>query len=237
MPTSTTLPVEVVERIIDLSSNDPRTLSTFSLSCHTFLPRSRRHLFVSIRIRSFEQIRSASAFLDKRPWLPPLVRQVKISACSPGPSSAPAALLTVVPLPLLTRLPNLCHWTMAQEWYISKGDTLAGVLSFNRQALTGFQQYTAHIHTLTVRGLQFSSCADMGRFLLAFPNVKTLYCDSCHITNERRNATDDLIRQRLARRVQLKHVTVRLVQLSKDGSTLTQIWTPSDISLNRPQSS
>ncbi|TBU56148.1 WD40 repeat-like protein [Dichomitus squalens] len=227
MSTCARLPVEVIERIIDSSADDPRTLSTFSLCCRTLLPRSRRHLFVRICIRTFEQMYSVSAFLQSRPWLTPLVGQVKISACSPGPSSAPAALLAVVPLPLLTRLPNLRHWTMAQEWFISKGDMLAGVLSFNRHALAGFEQYGTRIHKLTIRGLQFSTCADMGRFLLAFPNVQSLHCDSCSITRERYGAADHLVRQRLAAKLRLKPLTIsastgkRVVDLPAEISQAT----------------
>ena len=115
------LPLEVSEAVIDQSSDDTASLRNLSLTCATFLPRSRYHLFSSICIRTVEQMESSRDFLDAHSWLLPLVRKVILSFVYEGKGKVRPNVkfstwnvrgLDVVPVDFLTRLPNLHAWTM-----------------------------------------------------------------------------------------------------------------------------
>ncbi|TBU40895.1 WD40-repeat-containing domain protein [Dichomitus squalens] len=207
----TLLPVDVIEDIIDMSSNDLWTLCNFSLSCRALLDRSRRHIFVHIYIRRKDQLENLSEFLDARPWLPPLIKQVTIS-----PGDYPE-LLGVVPLPLFTRLPNLHYWGL-KDTYSEDRFTLV----MHRSALLGLRAHGTHINCLTISGVFFPSCADLGRFLLAFPRVQDLTCISCS-GGGKSSAADTVIRQRLAETVHYKRLTIRGVTDRRAATFLTEI--------------
>ena len=163
------VPVEVFDPIIDQASDHSCSLRAISLTCRTFLPRARYHLFHRIIIRTSEQMCSVPAFLRERPWLLPLVRVVKFDAYR-GNSLYPHEIIGVVPVPLLTKLPNLCRF----ELYLRFDN---GSLSLSRLTLCALPKYSAPVRHLELFGVRFSSIDDLMRYLSAFPNLSRLTCN------------------------------------------------------------
>ena len=199
------LPVEIAENIIDFLNEDSTTLSTFSLSCRALLPRSRLHLFAHIRISTIEQMRSASQFLDGRPWLHQLVQRVTTTTELGG--RAPYATLEVVPIPLLKRLPNLYEWRIIDT---CTDEAAKRQYSPHPLTLSGFRHHGIKIQCLTINGLEFPSIADLGRLLLAFPGLRRFQCQGCKNNGKvPKKPVDKVLRRRLIPQFRLlKHLVV-----------------------------
>ncbi|KAI1783191.1 hypothetical protein LXA43DRAFT_1047688, partial [Ganoderma leucocontextum] len=106
-------PVEIFEEIIDQSSDRDGSLCRFSLTCHAFLPRARLNLFFHIHIGHKEKLESVPAFLQARPWLPPLVHSVTIRDYA---MRYAFMLLAVIPSRLISMLPSLRSIEYALDW-------------------------------------------------------------------------------------------------------------------------
>ena len=198
------LPLEVSEAVIDQSSDDTASLRNLSLTCATFLPRSRYHLFSSICVRTVEQMESSRDFLDAHPGLLPLVRRVTLSIVSVNEEPDFKSMwwnvrgLDVVPVDFLTRLPNVHAWTM--ETGDEKRASLslhhsalsihhsalslhrAGVsfyrlaLSLHRSALSLYRRYSSHIQRLDLCNIYFDRLSDFSGLISAFTSIHTLIC-------------------------------------------------------------
>ncbi|TBU33301.1 hypothetical protein BD311DRAFT_622852, partial [Dichomitus squalens] len=70
------LPMEVLERVIDYCSGIPYTLCNLTLTCRQLLPRSRYHLFASIMIKGadLERLYSFCDVLNAQPKLRLFIR-------------------------------------------------------------------------------------------------------------------------------------------------------------------
>ncbi|KAI1785428.1 hypothetical protein LXA43DRAFT_847041, partial [Ganoderma leucocontextum] len=103
-------PVEVQEHVIDRSAVDVLTLRNCALTCRVWLPRSRLHLFSTIRISTQEDIYSFCDLLDAEPDRRMMVRSITMVAnvCEKRSS----CLLETFPVQLLSRLPNLRGWAL-----------------------------------------------------------------------------------------------------------------------------
>ncbi len=73
------LPIDALEGVINQASDDTASLRSLSLTCSSFLPRARYHLFSGVRIATVQQLESSAEFLDSRLWLAPLIRIVMLS--------------------------------------------------------------------------------------------------------------------------------------------------------------
>ncbi len=174
------LPIEVSEAVIDQASDDNESLCNLALTCVSFLPRSRYHLFSSIRIWDVEQMKSSRDFLDAHPWLLPLIHKVTISAEESVDHDKPNPhLLDIVPVHLLTRLPNLRVWTMGPS---SAGE---GWLSLHRSALSVYRRYSSHIQSLELSDISFHRFSDFTGLVSAFTSIHTFTCDTIGLLRER----------------------------------------------------
>ena len=169
-PNRYVIPIEVFEAVVDQACDHLRSLRAISLTCRTFLPRARVHIFHHIHIKSKEQIHSIPVFFHERLWLLPLVRYITISSDSPTDWQHPNRLLEVVPVPLFTQLPNLCHLRL-----IGIGGERR-VLSLSRLTLSALRIYSAPVRQLELDGVVFPSVDDLMRYLSAFPNLSHLLC-------------------------------------------------------------
>ena len=111
---------------------------------------------------------SVPAFLRERPWLLPLVRVVKFKSNWDYPLNS-HEIVGVVPVPLLTKLPNLCRFELSQIHYKPS-------LSLSRLTLCAFHKYSAPVRHLELDGVTFSTIEDLMRYLSAFPNLSHLEC-------------------------------------------------------------
>ena len=160
-------PIEVFETIIDQASDHHRSLRNISLICRTFLPRVQRHLFHCIVIKTKEQMHSVPAFLQERPWLLRLVRVVRLTASTS--QRYPYGWLEVVPVPLLTQLPNLRRFDLRSSHHPTSQP-----LSPSRFTLSALRVYSAPIQHLELSGVTFLCIDDLMRYVSAFTNLSHL---------------------------------------------------------------
>ncbi len=172
------LPIEVYEDVIDQASDDSASLRDLSLTCATFLPRSRYHLFSMIRIRTVEQMESSRDFLDAHPWLLPLVHEVTLSFQVPRDyDKRNVRVIDVVPVHLLTRLPNL------RSWRIFSSNTMSS-LSLHRSVLSLYSRCSSRIPSLDLYFIRFYRLSDFIRLVSAFTSIHTLTCSVIMIRQE-----------------------------------------------------
>ncbi len=170
------LPIEIFEAIIDQANDDAPCLRHLSLACHVFLPRARYHLFRSIVLQNAQHVESYSQFLDSNVWVRPLVRKLVHSSFTPISESHPTApMLDVVPLHLLSRLPNLRTWEMGMAGIGYR--TEAGAwLSCRRTALSSYQNYSSNIVNLELAYVPFEDICDFIVLVSAFTSIRNLTC-------------------------------------------------------------
>ncbi|TFK80335.1 hypothetical protein K466DRAFT_447106, partial [Polyporus arcularius HHB13444] len=102
------IPLEVAEKIIDLLRRDVRLLRSCALICRGWHPRARCHLMTSIRVQSRDELFSICDYFDSNALLASLVRSLSVAPVDAGSLS----LLEVVPVRLVSRLPNLHRYVM-----------------------------------------------------------------------------------------------------------------------------
>ncbi|TBU44376.1 hypothetical protein BD309DRAFT_813266, partial [Dichomitus squalens] len=139
---SPALPWEVIERVIDLCSNDKTALRGVALTCIQLYPRSRFVLFTNVKLRSANQLMKFYDAVQAQPHLQPVVQSLSFP-------------WGIVPSPqLLSILPGLHHVT------------------FNKisSAIGQLPQSALHsgLRSLTIRDARFQSPAAFFRFLSAF---------------------------------------------------------------------
>ncbi|EJF60611.1 hypothetical protein DICSQDRAFT_62682 [Dichomitus squalens LYAD-421 SS1] len=97
------LPMEIIEHVVDMLHLDVRVLRILSLTCRDLLPRSRFHLFYSIKfVPILREVDALCSFLDGSPEL---ADQVHIVTVRPDPRPAAGMFLAG----LLRKLPRLRH--------------------------------------------------------------------------------------------------------------------------------
>ena len=160
-------PIEVFETVVDQASDHYRSLRNISLTCRTFLPRARYHLFYTIVITSKERMLSVPVFLQERPWLFPLVRVIRLIASTN--QRYPYGWLEVVPVPLLTQFPNLSRFDLRSSIYPG-----SSMLSPSRRTLSALCVYSAPIQHLELSGVTFLCIDDLMRYVSAFTNLSHL---------------------------------------------------------------
>ena len=171
------LPIDALEAIVDQAHDDTPSLRQLSLSCSAFQPRARYYLFSSIVVHALQQIETSHEFLDSRPWLPPLVHQVTLCTVA-IPTHHPnrnVRLLDIVPVHLLSRLPNLRVWKMGLE---HDDYSLNSWLLFHRSALSCYQRYGSrtNIRHLELSNLPMEDISDFIRLASAFRTIESLTC-------------------------------------------------------------
>lgn len=193
------LPIDVLEGVIDLACDNPTSLRHLSLTCTEFLPRARYHLFTGIVIQTMEQMLSSRDFLDARPWLLPLVREVTLSSSvyrntdSEDRAEQTAQLLHVVPTYLFTHFPNLRVWRMRASTNFPHKERL----SFHRSALRCYNICTSHIHHLELYRIQFNGMSDFAGLVSAFTSIHTLACSSVQLLEAKgNNSSQNTLRTR-----------------------------------------
>ena len=181
------LPIEVSEAVIDEASDDTASLCDLSLTCAAFLPRSRFHLWGSIVVRDVKRMVSSCDFFDEHPWLVPLVNKVTLF-----PKSLPQEYhskrnirpLDMVPVHLLTRLPNLRSWAMAAPLDLTLSRREPSLSLPHRTTLAVYRRYSSRIQSLDLSEIRFYCLSDFTGLLAAFTAVQTLSCASIQFRRE-----------------------------------------------------
>lgn len=171
------LPLEVLEAVIDQARDDTATLHHLSVICRAFLPRVRYHLFSYILIQTVQQVESFRDFLDSCPWVLPLAQNISLSTFLSIDNAIPnIRLLDVVPVHLLSRLPNLRTWKMGLRGSESGPETVTASLSFNRLTLSCYQRYGSGIRNLEIAHIPFQDLSDFIGLVSVFTCLESLTC-------------------------------------------------------------
>ena len=183
MPTRP-LPLEILERIIDGSRDDVRTLQAVGLTCRTLIHRTRVHLFGTIRLSSQRALQLLCEALNGNPSLKTHVRQLAV-VVDPGQWTRTEPLnyctpFNEFPVKLYAlALPHLCSWTVAYAG--SRADTVSEYTNdmrahFAPLTLRCIRRYANIVQHLSLGSLLFSSVTDFARLVQAFKALSALRC-------------------------------------------------------------
>ena len=104
------LPLEVIEEVIDLFHSNVSVLREFALSCRALLPRSRYHIFFAIRIQPTQQdVDSLCNIFHANPHLADLVHIVTVYFPHGSRPAKSKKLVEVFPAKLIRGFPRLRH--------------------------------------------------------------------------------------------------------------------------------
>ncbi|TBU61892.1 hypothetical protein BD310DRAFT_765042, partial [Dichomitus squalens] len=159
-------PIEIEEHFIDALSDDFRSLRSCSLTCQSWLPRSRLHLLRRIRIQTRTALDSVLEFLERHPHTRSLIRSV---AMAPGPMER-TRLFEVYPVTLLRELPNLCRWEIRAPTLDKKSGPQK--LAFHKTVLAHFRY--SPITEFHISFVSFTSHAEFIRLLMSLPSLRVL---------------------------------------------------------------
>ncbi len=150
---------------------------------------------------------SSRQFLDSCSWLPPLVRKVILSVLVPEDNSIPnLRLLDVVPIYLLSHLPNLRSWMMKIIPYDCI-DNNRPRLSLHRSALWRYQKYGSQIQNLELVNISMVDISDFIGLLSALTGIRTLTC-CCIVFRKRKEPNSLPATSMLARPLRLNKLVV-----------------------------
>ena len=184
------LPWEVIERIIAHSGDESETLLRFSLTCRDLRPRALCLLVGVVYLKRRVNIFDFCDFLAAKPHLKPFVRSV---AMNPN---------NFAPFPLLSILPDLADLTFIGY------DLHAVITVLNRSSLICCKRFGVHIQALHLSDLSFPTYLEFARLLLAFTNIRHLFCSDVVIKSEGNRAPLDVVKPRLSDRLHLLTVSL-----------------------------
>ncbi|TBU23211.1 hypothetical protein BD311DRAFT_810932 [Dichomitus squalens] len=189
VPFPGSFPIEIEEHFIDALSDDFRSLRICSLTCQSWLPRSRLHLLRRIRIQTRTALDSVLEFLERHPHTRSLIRSV---AMAPGPMER-TRLFEVYPVTLLRELLNLCRWEIRAPTLDKKSGPQK--LSFHKTVLAHFRY--SPITEFHISSVSFTSHAEFIRLLMSFPSLRVLEYHDIRCTEKGGTmAMDALVRRR-----------------------------------------
>ncbi len=174
------IPLEVAEKIIDLLRRDVRLLRSCALICRGWHPRARYHLMTSIRVQSRDELFSICDYFKSNPHLASLVRSLSVAPVEAGSLS----LLEVVPVRLVSRLPNLHRYVMRNSSTSALDIKSSGVrLTIHRSTIIQIKTYL-HVDALSLGPLEFRAISELARFLIALPSLRRFECTRLRVVNQ-----------------------------------------------------
>ena len=198
---SSTLPLEVVEYVIDKAQDDVKVLRNLSITCHGLLARCRYHLFRTVNCKSRQELHILCDLLVPRPYLCSLVHSIVVCAI-PGPPHH-LTLLEIIPVPLLSLLPNLQGWTLSTEGLEHETPKWS---SFSNWTLCCLQRYSLTVRTLRISSVHFRTCSELARLVIAFNGLLDLHCTDIHF--EREGDVSEPLKKRLSSQLNLNRLSV-----------------------------
>ncbi|KAI1788010.1 hypothetical protein LXA43DRAFT_895317, partial [Ganoderma leucocontextum] len=150
------LPLEVIERVIDLSGDSPLALCSLSLACRQLYPRRRCLLFARVFLRAHDCVSAFVDFLQANPDLKPRVHSIVV----------------VSPTAFRPILPNLSsiEFDSSERFY-------PPLLDLHHSSLACFRRLGTYIHTLHLRNVSFSTSLAFSKVLFAFASITHLVCE------------------------------------------------------------
>ncbi|KAI0784414.1 hypothetical protein C8Q75DRAFT_810190 [Abortiporus biennis] len=163
------LPPELFDEAIDHLWDDPHALQACSLTCRSWLPSSRLHLFRTVRLRNAEDCTSFTSLLDQSPIITRCVRKLTLNADYAGVDSDDRAVeddgwvnSSSEVLKRLSRVSTLALSRM--RWNFLEEDTKKA-----------FRKVFRTVKTLFLFEVRFYASEDVLEFLSAFTELSELY--------------------------------------------------------------
>ncbi|GBE83251.1 hypothetical protein SCP_0502990 [Sparassis crispa] len=166
------LPPEIFDHIIDFLWDDPSALAACSLTCRTWLPTTRLHLFRSVTLGGAHHCAQLNALLDASAaastGIPRYIRELCILTPwmdEHGHLNHLGQGLTL----LLPRLRAVQHLALANVlWNPSFSPT-------TKQEEECFLTFSPAVRTLRLSFVDFENPHDLLRFLSAYPQLRTVH--------------------------------------------------------------
>ena len=193
------LPWEILERVIEHSSDDLDLLRSFSLTCRQLRPRSFTLILAQyVFLNSRDQASDFSDFLLKHPKIQPLIHSIIIS---------PADFR---PFPLVNMLPRLSTLLFTSPGYREYDDPEDRPYSeIHHTTINCYRLFGTRIHTLSLNHVSFQTLSDLVRLLLAFPTTAQLSCNDIIIVLTEEE-TQTVITSKLSKQLRLETLHVRM---------------------------
>ena len=193
MSPSPALPWEVVERVVEHSAKNTRTLYSFTLTCRDLCPRSTILLLRHVKAKNRDQLFTLCDVLKTKPHLQLCVQPVSIPADEFSPH------------PLLRILPNLyeIEFTGTGSQRLGSQEPF---FTFHAAVLTHCRQFGQHIRSLSLWHLNLPSLSAFSSILLSFPRIESLSYCALSVKNDTMH--QELITRRLSERLHLRTLTV-----------------------------
>ncbi|KAI1789966.1 hypothetical protein LXA43DRAFT_537742 [Ganoderma leucocontextum] len=190
---SLALPWEVIEGVIEHSSDSVVTLYSFTLTCRDHNPRSTILLLDRIVLKNRDQLFALCDVLSAKPHLQPIVRSITISPDK------------LYPHPLLRLLSNLSEIEFATS--TSRFDSgYATAVTLHSSVLKYCRQFGEHIQRLSLERVHLPSLSAFSGILLSFERVRSLSCSHLKVVKD--GAHQELITRRLSQQLHLRTLVV-----------------------------
>lgn len=172
------LPPEVIDEALDHLWNDPNTLKACALTCRSWTPTTRLHLFRTVLLSSLSSTARFSALLDSQLVLARCVRKLSITAQYASSAGGDVAA---------ERLVEDDGWVNACAGIArTLGSATGGrvhTLALSRLRWSALEPSTRAafydlfrtVRTLILFEVRFHASGDVLEFLNAFPNLDELY--------------------------------------------------------------
>ena len=157
-------PIDIEEHIIDQLVDHFASLRRCSLTCKAWVPRTRFHLFGTIRIATKTAWNAVLDYFQNNPHMRPLVRSLLVA---PTPTER-TRLLGTYPASLFQMLPNLHRW----EMQVPVDAETNQKVSFHPTTL--IQLRYSPITELRVSSIQFTSRGEFLRLVSSLPRLSVL---------------------------------------------------------------
>ena len=157
-------PIDIEEHIIDQLVDHFASVRRCSLTCKAWVPRTRFHLFGTIRIATKTAWNAVLDYFQNNPHMRPLVRSLLVA---PTPTER-TRLLGTYPASLFQMLPNLHRW----EMQVPVDAETNQKVSFHPTTL--IQLRYSPITELRVSSIQFTSRGEFLRLVSSLPRLSVL---------------------------------------------------------------
>ena len=221
----------MIERITDLSAGRSDTLCNLALTCRNLRHPSHFAMFGRVQLKNHDRVFAFIVFLLTNPELQPFVHTITVTPAALGPS-----LLYILPnLSSIEcvdesrlgepkdedkgkvdsekdEMPHIPSRTPSQGWQAGTGVRIRRPsVIMHRAGLVCFRQLGAHIRTLRLCSVSFSTSLDFVQVLSAFTGITRLICEDVEIKAAGCEGPLELATRRLSERMGLKELTVSAI--------------------------
>lgn len=155
------IPPELSDHIIDFLHDDRRALKACSLTCRTWYPTSRYHLYRKVHLNSLEGCQTFIQILQSSPYLGQFARYLNLCNIAPHAPKYPGNASELASLwpRILPALPHVEHVD-------------ASFLTIDHSLTTLLTRNFPRTAELTLQYCRFQSFSDLASVLLAFPSLQ-----------------------------------------------------------------